>query len=95
VKTPQANIVARVSSTDEGKARIEEMLVIARAEAKEMIEAHRHVVEAPRDALLERDELIGDEILEVITGAASSKSTDGAGSALEMMRSTPEDPIAG
>ncbi len=31
-----------------------------------MLEEHRHVVEALRDALLVRSELIGDEILEVI-----------------------------
>jgi ATP-dependent Zn protease len=70
VNMPNANIVARVASTDEGKAKIEEMLDRGRAEARAMIEEHRHVVEALRDALLERDELIGDEILDVIHAAA-------------------------
>jgi hypothetical protein len=34
-----------------------------------MLGDHRNVVEALRDALLEREELIGDDILEVIRGS--------------------------
>jgi hypothetical protein len=34
-----------------------------------MLEEHRNVVEALRDALLDREELIGDDILEAIRGA--------------------------
>ena len=34
-----------------------------------MLDEHRHVVEALRDALLDRDELIGDEIVDVIEAA--------------------------
>jgi ATP-dependent Zn protease len=67
-----ANIVARVSSTDEGKARIEDRLAAARLRARAMLAENRHVVEALRDALLERHELIGDEILEVIHDAVST-----------------------
>ncbi|HZQ79798.1 MAG TPA: AAA family ATPase [Acidimicrobiia bacterium] len=67
-----ANIVARVASTDEGKARIEERLGAAHLKARAMLADNRHVVEALRDALLERHELIGDEILDVIHGALSS-----------------------
>jgi len=67
VQMPQAaNIVARVASSDDGKARIEERLAAARLRARAMLAENRHVVEALRDALLERHELIGDEILEVI-----------------------------
>ncbi|HET9771707.1 MAG TPA: AAA family ATPase, partial [Acidimicrobiia bacterium] len=68
-----ANIVAKVASTDEGKARIEERLASARVRARVMLAEHRHVVEALRDALLDRHELIGDEILEVINGAAEAR----------------------
>ncbi|MEW6476241.1 MAG: AAA family ATPase [Actinomycetota bacterium] len=67
-----ANIVARVASSDEGKARIEERLSAARLRARAMLAENRHVVEALRDALLERHELIGDEILEVIQGAVAT-----------------------
>jgi ATP-dependent Zn protease len=68
-----ANIVAKVASSDEGKARIEERLASARVRARVMLAEHRHVVEALRDALLERHELIGDEILDVINHAAEAK----------------------
>ena len=67
-----ANIVARVASTEEGKARIEERLGAARLRARTMLTENRHVVEALRDALLERYELIGDEILEVVHAAVAA-----------------------
>jgi cell division protease FtsH len=66
-----ANIVAKVASTDDGKARIEERLAAARLRARAMLAENRHVVEALRDALLDRHELIGDEILDVIHGAVA------------------------
>jgi ATP-dependent Zn protease len=73
MQMPQAaNIVARVASTDDGKARIEQRLAAARLRARAMLEEHRHVVEALRDALLDRHELIGDEILEVIQSAIAA-----------------------
>jgi ATP-dependent Zn protease len=71
-----ANIVARVASTDDGKARIEERLGAARLRARAMLAENRHVVEALRDALLERYELIGDEILEVIHEAVAHAGAD-------------------
>ena len=67
-----ANIVARVASTDDGRARIEERLAAARLRARTMLAENRHVVEALRDALLERHELIGDEILEVVQAAVAA-----------------------
>jgi len=72
VEGPPVNVVAKVSSTDEGKAKIEAILDAARAEARGMLEEHRGVVEGLRDALLERDELIGDEITDAIVAAATS-----------------------
>jgi cell division protease FtsH len=80
MQTPSAaNIVARVASTDEGKARIEERLSAARLRVRGMLTENRHVVEALRDALLERHELIGDEILEVIHGAVAHSGAEAAG----------------
>jgi cell division protease FtsH len=77
MQMPQAaNIVARVASTDEGKARIEERLAAARLRARAMLTENRHVVEALRDALLERHELIGDEILEVIHDAVARSTAE-------------------
>ncbi|MDQ1501928.1 MAG: cell division protease FtsH, partial [Actinomycetota bacterium] len=73
-----ANIVAKVASTDEGKARIEERLGAARLRARAMLTENRAVVEALRDALLEHHELIGDEILDVIHAAVAGAGADAA-----------------
>jgi ATP-dependent Zn protease len=70
-QVPGGNIVTRVASSDEGKAKIEVMLEDARQQVLTMLNEHRYVVEALRDALLDRHELIGDEILEVIRSAAA------------------------
>jgi hypothetical protein len=65
-----ANLVAKVLSSDEGLAAVGEVLDHARSEVVSLIEANRSLVEALRDALLERDELVGDEIGAVIREAA-------------------------
>jgi ATP-dependent Zn protease len=70
IAAPQANLVAKLASSDEGRQRVEALLAGARTEVREMLGRNRIVIEALRDALLERDELIGDEIGTVITGAA-------------------------
>ncbi|MHB1853604.1 MAG: AAA family ATPase [Acidimicrobiales bacterium] len=79
-----SNVVAKVLSTDSGREEVEECLAQARARVHRMLEDHRHVIEALRDALLERDELIGEDILEVIQQAAAGPSAQagaaGAGS---------------
>ena len=48
---------------------MESILTGAKARVTRMLEANRHLVEALRGALLERDELLGDEIGEVIAKA--------------------------
>jgi ATP-dependent Zn protease len=63
------NIVAKVLETDAGRAEVEELLRQAKERVHTMIQANREIVEALRDALLDRDELIGDEIIDVITAA--------------------------
>ena len=66
VQTPGANLVSTVSSSDEGRAAMDEILNQARDDVRDMLKRHRPVVEALRDALLERDELIGEQILDTI-----------------------------
>ena len=66
-----ANIVSKVLATDAGREEVEELLRRAKAEAREMVESNRHVVETLRDTLLEREELIGSQILEVIASAGA------------------------
>ena len=72
--TGAANVVAKVLSHDAGRDEVEAMLADAKARVHRMLEDHRHVVEALRDALLQRDELIAGEILDVIRSAASTAS---------------------
>jgi ATP-dependent Zn protease len=66
-----ANLAAKVLASDEGRDAVARLLEAARVEVVGFIEANRSVVEALRDALLDRDELVGDEILTVIEGAVT------------------------
>jgi cell division protease FtsH len=64
-----ANLVAKVLASDNARAGVEEILEDAKASARRLLETNRHIVEALRDALLEREELVGEEILDVIRDA--------------------------
>ena len=68
-----ANVVAKVLAHDAGREEVEAMLADAKARVHRMLEDNRHVVETLRDALLERDELIAEEILDVIRSAATDR----------------------
>jgi ATP-dependent Zn protease len=63
---PAGGIVSKVLGNDEGRAEVEELLGSSKDSVTRMLDEHRNVVEALRDALLEREELIGDDILSVI-----------------------------
>ena len=67
--TGAANVVAKVISSDDGKEAVDRILNDAKKAVRSMLDEHRHVVEALRDALVDRDELIGDEIVTVIEEA--------------------------
>jgi len=63
------NIVGRVLADDQGRAAVQALLEREKATAKALLEANTHLVEALRDALMERYELIGAEIGEVLEAA--------------------------
>jgi cell division protease FtsH len=65
----ERNVVAKVLSDPDGRARTDRLLKEAKLAVKEQLDLHRPLVEALRDALLEREELIGSEILEVLAEA--------------------------
>jgi ATP-dependent Zn protease len=71
------DLVSKALSDEPSRQAMEAFLVSARQRAQEILTAQRHVVEALRDALLERDELIGDEIAAVIQ-EASERGADAA-----------------
>ncbi len=65
-----SNLVGRVLSDPAGRAAVESILSDQKQVARELLNANRHIVEALRDALLERHELVGRQIREVIDSAA-------------------------
>jgi ATP-dependent Zn protease len=52
---------------------VEHLLARSKGDARSMLEENRQVVEALRDALLARDELVGPEIIEVIQTARPAR----------------------
>ena len=63
------NLVAKVLADDASRTEVERILDECKVAAESTLRAHRTVLEALRDALLTRDELVGDEILRVIAVA--------------------------
>ncbi|MBW3643286.1 MAG: AAA family ATPase [Actinobacteria bacterium] len=63
------NTTAKVLADEAGRAGVDALLDDAKATAERLVRANGHVLEALRDALLEREELVGEEILEVIRRA--------------------------
>jgi cell division protease FtsH len=66
------NIVGRVLADDRGRDAVEALLQKQKTAVKALLTANRHLVEALRDALLEREELVGPEITDVLEAAAAS-----------------------
>jgi ribosomal 50S subunit-associated protein YjgA (DUF615 family) len=66
------NLVGRVLADDRGRDAVERLLQeLKRRRGADR--AHRHLVEALRDALLEREELVGAEITDVLEAAAAAR----------------------
>lgn len=68
------NIVAKVLSNDAAREEVEDMLRRNKAEVYDLLERNRDLVEALRDALLEHEELLGDEILGVLDATMKKRS---------------------
>jgi ATP-dependent Zn protease len=62
-------IVAKVLNDDEARRSVERILEQAKSDVRNLLDAHRHLVVALRDSLLENEELVGDEILDVLHDA--------------------------
>ncbi len=60
-------LVEKVLADKEARAELDALLASSRDAARRIVIAHGDVVEALRDALLQRDELVGGEITDVIT----------------------------
>jgi cell division protease FtsH len=66
-----SNLVGRVLADPQTRPEVDRILAQAKARTRALLDANRHLVEALRDALLARDELIGDEITDVLTAAGA------------------------
>ena len=64
--------VGRVLGDPEGRRLVEALLHEQRDEVRTLLAGHRHLVAALRDALLERHELVGHEITDVLERAAAA-----------------------
>jgi cell division protease FtsH len=60
------NLVAKVLNSDEGRHEVGALLSRIKLEVTTLLREHKDLVEVLRDALLEREELLGDEIHEVL-----------------------------
>jgi ATP-dependent Zn protease len=65
-----AGIVAKVLANDDARKRVEVLLAEAKETARRQLAEHRHMLEALAVALIERNELVGDEITDVLERAA-------------------------
>ena len=68
------NIVGRVLGDSDGRERVERILQEQKAYTRALLGENRHLVEALRDALMERHELIGREITDILVEADGGRS---------------------
>jgi ATP-dependent Zn protease len=66
------NLVSRVLGDSDGRRMVENLLAEQKESVRELMERNRHLVVALRDALLERHELIGHEITDVLEAARAA-----------------------
>ena len=69
------NIVGRVLADAHGRQSVEDLLRRHKERTRELLAENRHLVEALRDALLERHELLGHEITDVLEAAQAAPRT--------------------
>jgi len=67
-------LVSRVLNDPSARADLEDLLTTQRDAVRYLLGTHQHLVEALRDALLERHELVGHEITDVLAAAAPSSA---------------------
>ena len=66
-------IVAKVLANDDARRAVERILERAKSDVRALLDVNRDLVEALRDELLRRDELVGEEILAVLHVAETAR----------------------
>ncbi len=69
-----SGLVGRVLGDTQGRAMVEDLLQRQKTTVRGLVSTNRHLVAALRDALMERHELIGHEITDVLEGARAAHS---------------------
>ena len=72
-------IVGKVLANEDARAAVEKLLAQAKADVQVMLDDHRHLVIALRDELLEKSELVGEEIVDALREAEARKPLDDEG----------------
>ncbi len=70
------NLAATVLADESGRHAVDEILNAQKQEVTTLLAGNRHIIEALRDQLLLRNELVDEEILDVIEGAAAPGETE-------------------
>ena len=70
----RTNLVGKVLSDPDAKQRVEDILTAQKERVTALLDESRDVVGALRDALLERDELVNEEITTVIEKAVANRN---------------------
>jgi cell division protease FtsH len=85
VRTPGApNIVAKVLADESCRERVDAILDAAREDVRVILSRYSYLIEALRDALLEREELIGDEITGVLESAYMARDSEHSGNIVDL-----------
>lgn len=69
----EGDLARAVLADPSARAQVEAVLDAARDRVRWLLSQHRHLVEALRDALLERHELVGEQIVEVLLAAGGER----------------------
>jgi cell division protease FtsH len=69
-------IVGKVLANEDARASVERLLDQAKVDVHRLLDENRHLVVALRDELLQREELVGDEIIDVLTEAENRHILD-------------------
>jgi cell division protease FtsH len=77
------NIVAKILTNDQTKKEVEDLLRLHQDQVGYLLERNRDLVEALRDALLEQEELLGDDIVAVIEQALNRRPSPQSPNGLE------------
>ncbi|MFD0482472.1 AAA family ATPase [Kineococcus sp. GCM10028916] len=89
------NLVSHVLGDSEGRRLVENLLTEQKEFVRELMDRNRHLVAALRDALLERHELIGHEITDVLEAAQAAHEAQSAPSRVIDLRDTTSGVVRG